>query len=287
MIPLPPPPRAVEALYPHVVLKAILWVVFVAAVPATIFFIGAAVDAVFVQTLGREVTARVISAREYPDKLLGGYSRSATYAYTLPDGRERTDDAAISWAEWHRLSMPHITPKGRPEQIVFTAEKPAEMTVRAYAIGPLANSRAKESAWGGGYLPIVSAVTVVLAFLLLALWLFLVTRPRRYERLYTHGVAVPGQIVNRRKVYRSKIGLQYFVYYTFEADGTGQRVMTVRTAPTVKEFNAAEPGRAVTVLHEPGNPRFSVVYEYGGYRCTGLAEVPGDAASGAVTAPRA
>lgn len=267
MTQFPPPPREVEALYPHVILKAILWIVFAAAIPATIFSIGVALDGLFLQIFGRDVTARVISAEEQPDAILGGYSRTATYAYTLPGGQERTDDSRITWGEWHRLSMPHVTPEGRPERITFTADAPAEMAVRAYALGPLVNSRAQENDMGRLYLLIGVLFAVVLAFLLFALWLTLVTRPRRYKRLYTHGVAVPGQVTDRRSRFRRRIGMQYHVDYAFTAEGSDQRIATRREVPTVKEYDAAVPGTLVTVLHEPGNPRYSVVYEYGGYRC--------------------
>lgn len=268
MTPLPPPPREVEALYPHVILKAILWIVFVAAIPATIFFVGVGLDGLLLQAFGRDVTARVISAEEHSDAVFGGHSRTATYAYTLPGGQERTGGSRIAWREWHRLSMPHVTPAGRPERIVFTADAPAEMTVRAYALGPLVNSRAQEDEWGRLYLPIGSLGAVVFASLVFALWLTLVTRPRRYKRLYTHGVAVPGQVTDRHSRHWHKIGMKYHVDYAF-ADGSGQRVVTRREAPSVTEYDAAVPGTLVTVLHEPGNPRYSVVYEYGGYRCIG------------------
>lgn len=269
MMQLPSPPREVETLYPHVILKAIIWIVFVAAIPAMIFSVGIALDGLFLRAFGRDVTARVISAEEQPDAIFGGYSRTVAYAYTLADGRERTSDSRITWREWHRLSMPHVTPAGRPERIVFTADAPAEMTVRVYTLGPLISSRAQEDEWGRLYLPIGTLFAAVFCFLLFALWLALVTRPRRYKRLYTHGVAVPGQVTDRRSRYWHKIGMKYYVDYAFTAGGSGQRVIAKREVPSVTEYDAAVPGTLVTVLHEPDNPRYSVVYEYGGYRCIG------------------
>jgi hypothetical protein len=92
-------------------------------------------------------------------------------------------------------------------------------------------------------------------------------RPARIKALYTHGVAVGGRVVGRKRTGRHGECLE--IRYEFvRPDGVlAKRNMTV---PVNDYVISAWTGEPVTVLH-PGNRRArpSVIYECGEYECEG------------------
>ncbi len=244
---------------------ALLWLLFAGSVGATLFSVGAATNELALRWLGDDVTAAVSSIYERPDSV-GGYNRIARYTYTLPGDSPRGGTSEMAWSEWHRLTMPLVTAAGRPEQVTFPSHAPAELVVRAYAIGPLAYSRAVEHDLGKLYLAVSALSVATFGFLAFAVYLTVRIRPRRRLRIVTHGVAVAGTVLSRRASH-SKHGSQYYVRYTFVPAGAANSIITTTWVPSEVEHDAAIPGTAVTVLHDADKPKRSTIYEYSGFRC--------------------
>ncbi|MEZ0265192.1 MAG: DUF3592 domain-containing protein, partial [Phycisphaerae bacterium] len=280
MVTVPPPPRVIRPTHPIPwPIKALGRLILIAVFAAeAVLVVGLAHEGVL-RGLGYETQAKLISVHERKDED-GAYRYSARYVIERPGRGARTVESSISWGAFHRLSKPFIDAQGRPVDIVFPttgptaaevraagelgSKGPQTLLVRGYDVGSFSYSRAVEHEWGFMFWLIPALFAPVVGLLCWALYLGMVVRPRRRRWLYTDGTAVPGTVTGGR-VARVKGGTLYYVWYEFApADGSGRRESKQMVAGP-EEYAAALSGRPVTVLYDPGRPKRSVVYEYGGY----------------------
>lgn len=166
--------------------------------------------------------------------------------YTFDAGdKAREDTTTLERAQWAALT------ESSPE-----ADARSSVRVRYLRIGPWVYSNALgegESVWGAlGFAVVFAGFWNGIVFLFVY---FLWIAPYRGRRLYKWGQAVPGVIVSIRNSRPRK------VEYEFESAG-----QTCRGRMSVSDGNVSV-NEAVTVLHKPGNPRKSVIYEYGQWEC--------------------
>ncbi|HYE17579.1 MAG TPA: DUF3592 domain-containing protein [Tepidisphaeraceae bacterium] len=277
---VPPPPRAIRPTHPiPKVIKVIGGVFFAAVCLAEVVLIVALVHEGVLRGLGYETRARLISLheRQSPD---GSYTYPARYTIERPGHPARTDESALSFSAFHRLSKPFITVGGRPTDIVFpttapTAEEvrtagelgakaPQTLAVRGYDFGPISFNRPVEHE-SADLLVFVPLIFVPVGGLLCwALYLAGVVRPRRRRWLYTDGAAVPGTVTGGW-TRRIKSSTMYHIGYQFTPAGESAPRAASHTVAGEAEYEQALSGKPVTVLYDPARPKRNVMYEYGGY----------------------
>jgi hypothetical protein len=269
MPPLPPPPRAARPTRPRPLLKAIARLILAAAVAATLFAAAALFNEAALKWLGHDATATVRSLHEHRNAF-NTLDRVAHYTYTSPGRPARDDHSRVNWADFTRISMPFIKAGHRPDDMAFPPDARPPLAVRAYALGPLAYSRAAEHQWGMLVWLLPAIILPEAVFVSTVLYVVTVVRPRRQRRLYTDGLAVPGTITHKSTQSGKGGNVRYTVYslhYAFTPAGATTPVTGHVNVPTAAEHDAVAVGRPVTVLHHPTKPSRNTLYEYGGYRC--------------------
>jgi hypothetical protein len=266
VIQVPPPPRRIYRPLNLTILKGLGWLFFIVIIAATLVLILMLANEMALKFAGQDVTASVTSLHEHPNGG-GTYDRIAKYTYTpVPGQPPRADSAPLNWGAFSELSKPFFTAEGRPTDMTFPPDRPGKLVLRAYALGPIAFARPVERENGFLFL-LVPAIFVPLGLIfVLVLYYKVVVVSRRYRRLYTHGVAVPGVITDRRQ-HGDSDGVDWAIAYAFTpagADGPIGGSMLVRSG----DYARAVPGSEVTVLYDPTNPQKNTVCEYGGYRLT-------------------
>lgn len=166
------------------------------------------------------------------------------YTFTAGD-KTREDTTTLERAQWQALTESSLEADAR-----------SSVHVRYVRIGPWVYSNAlgkDESVWGAlGFAVLFAGFWNGIVFLFVyILWI----APYRGRRLYKWGQAVPGVIVGISNSRPRK------VQYEFESAGQSHR-----GSMHVSDANVSV-NEAVTVLHKPGNPRKSVIYEYGQWEC--------------------
>ena len=113
---------------------------------------------------------------------------------------------------------------------------------------------------------VVSGVLLPAGMLLsFTLYLAAIVRPRQQRELYVSGTAVEGITTDKNRM-TTKGGYVYILRYTFTPAKQGMTPYSTSMMLAREEFEAAQPGQAVTILYDPMKPKRSTIYEYGGYR---------------------
>jgi len=177
-----------------------------------------------------------------------------TYRYSV-SGNAQTKESDISADEHARLSN--------------LPEASRTIPVRVLAVG---SWRYAEVCIGSaGILKQLGLVTLITVFwnciLSVFLWIAYVA-PWRRRQLYRWGVPAPG-VVTGIRISRGKSTTYYVEYRFITLEGAAH---TGSHQVRKTDFDQAQPGMEVTVLHQEGRGKPSVVYEYGGY-CV-VPEVP-------------
>jgi len=237
-------------------------VLVLAAFLTALGFTLALIGELALRVLGEEVTASVTSIHEKPDGKV--YSRSAHYTYTVPGQPQRSDQSRISYDAFRKLREPFLEAGAVSDDMTFPAGAPGKLAVRAFAFGPVVFSRAVEHEYATMVLVISAIFAPVSAFFFYALYLAIVIRPRRYRRIFSNGIAVPGTIVAK---YQDEASDSYYFAIKFSftpVDGSGPLVVEA-AIPGQKEYKEIQEGDEVTVLYDPDHPRRASTYEYGGF----------------------
>jgi len=259
---LPPPPRRIRPTYPKPILRFIGRLLVLSVFLVTLFFTVALVAELALRFLGHEVSAAVSSIHERAGKK--NYVRTARYTYAVPGGALRSDESRISYDAFRTLREPFLDAGKVADDMIFPESQPGQLAVRVYSLGPLVYSRPVEHEWGGVLLLIPALFAPATGFLFFALYLAIIIRPRRYRRIFSHGIAVPGRIFDRYED-PSTDGCYYAVKFAYIPEGEAEPRVGEQPLPGPKEFKAAEIDQEVTVLYDPDNPKKSALYEYGGF----------------------
>lgn len=259
---LPPPPRQIRPTYPKPLLRFIGRLLVFAVFLVALFFTVALAAELALRFLGHEVIARVASIHEKAgDKT---YIRTARYSYILPGGPLRSDVSRISYDAFRRLREPFLDAGKVADDMIFPDTHPGQLAVRVYSLGPLVYSRPVEHEWGGVLLLIPALFAPVTGFLFFALYLAIIIRPRRYRRIFSHGIAVPGTIIDRYEDPATD-SFYYAVKFAYIPEGETEPRVGEQALAGPKVFETATIKQEVTVLYDPDNPKKSALYEYGGF----------------------
>jgi hypothetical protein len=266
VIQVPPPPRRIYRALNLTILKGLGWLFFIAITLATLVLVLMLANELALKYLGQDVTASVTSIHEHPNSG-GTYDRIAKYTYAPAAGLPpRADSAPLNWGAFSELAKPFYSAAGTPKDMIYPPDRPGQLAVRTYTLGPITFGRPVEREHGFLFM-LVPAIFVPLGLIfVIVLYYKVVVVSRRYRRLYTHGVAVPGTITDRQ-MHGDSDGVDWAVAYAFTPAGSDQPIggsILVRSG----DYEAAVPGQEVTVLYDPTNPRKNTVCEYGGYRLT-------------------
>lgn len=262
VINLPPPPRGIRPTHSKPGLRFIGRLLVFAVFLVTLFFTLALAAELALRYLGSEVTAAVSSIHEKPgDK---NYIRTARYTYTLPASPPRSDESRISYDAFRKLREPFLNADQVADDMVFPKTQQGQFVIRVFSLGSFVYSRPVEHEWAGALLLIPALFAPVTGFLLFALYLAIIIRPHRYRRIFSHGIAVPGVIIDRYEDPATD-SFYYAVKFAYTPEGETEPRVGEQPLPGPKEFKAATIDQQVTVLYDPENPKQSALYEYGGF----------------------
>ncbi len=182
----------------------------------------------------------------------GGTTYHVKYRYVAGD-RSYTNSGTVSAATYATLSDPRNLEGERPtvrlRYLKFNTYHHEVLTQNHSAWTEAAQLALFALFWNG-----------VLSIFVTVLWVL----PIRHVLLIKHGEATPGTIISTRS--RSGKSTTYYATFRFRDAESGREIEREMTIPGRAQYEAAEAGRAVTVIYKPGNPKRSVVYELSG--CT-------------------
>lgn len=264
MTTLPPPPRRVRLLPGPALVRGFAWTCYWATVLATLAGLLAVANELLLRAIGRDVTVAVTSLHERPDGD-GGYRRVARYTFAPGPGHApRSDSARIDHRVFRELQKPFMIGT-IPDDVTFPPDKPGALTVRAYAMGPISYGRPVDHEFHWFFVWIPVAFLPICLLLTFILHRGVVVGGRERRRLFTHGVAVPGTVTERRLLSSGETDT-WVADYTYAPAGADEPIVTAMALYGTRAYEAAVPGRAVTVMYDPGEPGHSTIYECGGYR---------------------
>jgi len=231
-----------------------IWFVRLFILPHTfigIFLIGQFLLTVLTAMFGTDIAATVTKAHTSETRK-GGTIYYIDYKYAAA-GREYTNSESVGAMTFGRVSNP----------AELEAERP-RVRVRHFEFGPLRHHLLIEahSPWASAGEALVFALFwngILSVFLTLA-WI----APIRRRHLVRNGVATEGTIVSTRT--RQGKGISYYAKFRFRNRENGVEIEREMQVQGKADYDAAHPGRAVTVLYWPRNPRRAVVYEFCGYQ---------------------
>jgi hypothetical protein len=80
-------------------------------------------------------------------------------------------------------------------------------------------------------------------------------------------LALKGTITGRKSVWTYH-RRDYWVYYEFE--GPGGELLRDRMSVSTRDYNRDSKGKSVTILMDPEDPKWNLIYEYCDYEWVGL-----------------
>ena len=248
---LPRPPRVARGgvgcglwflrlfIMPHMCVGVALFAFWILTVIATVF--------------GTETSA-VVTKTHVTKGSKGGTNYSIDYRYSV-DGQSYTNSSSVEHHIYATVDDPQKIEEGL-----------ASLRIRHIGLGSWHSSLVQEKySWKkiGFLLFAMLFWNGIMSVFVYIAWV----APLRTRWLVRHGIATPGTIVGRRKVYGKRI--QYYVTFKFQEPVSGQEFQREMQVPGEKYYDIAKEGRAVTVLYKPGKRKRSLVYELCGYHVDG------------------
>lgn len=242
---LPQPPRRV-----HGKLGGSLWFTRIFIMPHMLIGIGALGYLAFLLlwlALGTDIPA-VVTGRDISHSSKGGTRYHLKYQFQV-DGQTKSVRTSVSYDlyelyQFHNQSNPPVT-------------------VHYFAIGPLQHSALRESGslWSElGFLSLWAGFwNTVMSVFLYQIWI----KPLRGRYLYRYGQAASGTVLNKRK--RTGKSTTYYVSYSFQDPYSGREFEREMQVWKADAWHQAAIQQKVTVLYSQNNPKWSTVYEFGGY----------------------
>lgn len=243
---LAPPPRAVKR---KRVRATGFWYLWLFVFPLTLFALWLVVKlamSIAVLRHGTMVTAIVDGTNTYNTR--GTTHYAVDYHYQL-NGRTFHDSGPVDYQEYLDL------------------DAGSELQVRAgvfggYAVSLIASRAAREV---GGLAFATVLINSLMALFIFALWVV----PRRRRRLLIWGDVAQGVVTERRRTGRKKP--TNYIHYQFTPVGAHEPI-SGRQMVSPADYDAAEVNQAVTVFHDPLQPKRSIAYEFcewqlEGWRC--------------------
>jgi hypothetical protein len=245
---LPPPPRDVQG-----GVGCAIWFLRLFILPhmcVGVFLISQLFLSILDAAFGTDVRATVTKAYTKPASK-DGTIYYLNYQYSA-GGRDYTNSESVGAATFAAV--------GHPEDV---ENRETTVRVRHFEVGPFHHHQLTQghSAWRGAGEALVFALFwngIVSVFVYLG-WV----APIRRHLLVRHGFATEGTIVSRRE--RSGKGTTYYAKFRFRNPENGIEVEREMSLPGEAAYDTAQPGRPVTVLYSPRNPRRAVIYEFSGY----------------------
>jgi hypothetical protein len=259
---LPPPPRRIRPTHSKRGLRFIGRLLVLAVFLVTLAFTLALASELALRFLGNPTIADVASIHERPNG--SSYAHWARYTYTASGQPPHTDESRINYDAFRKLREPFLDAGTVSNEMIYPPKAPGKLAVYSYAFGPLIYSRAIEHEWGPTVLVISAIFAPACAFLLYALYLAIIIRPRRYRRIFSHGIEVPGTIVDTYED-QATDSYYYAIRFAYTPLGEDKPRICESPLPGPKEFKTATIGQQVTALYDPKNPRKAATYEYGGF----------------------
>jgi len=95
--------------------------------------------------------------------------------------------------------------------------------------------------------------------------------PIRRGNLIRHGHATTGTIVSTRT--RQGKGMSYYAKFRYRNPEDGNEIEREMQLSGMMDYEAAKPGKPVTVLYSERNPRRAIIYEFSGYKARSQQEL--------------
>ena len=231
-----------------------IWFVRLFILPHTfigIFLIGQFVLTVLTAIFGTDIAATVTKTHTSETRK-GGTIYSIDYKYTA-GGREYTHSASVGATIFAAVS--------RPAELEGDL---ATVRVRHLDFGPWHHHLFVEahSPWASAFQALFIALFwngILSVFLTLA-WI----TPIRRRLLIRNGHATTGTIVSTRT--RQGKGISYYAKFSFRNPQDGKETEREMSLGGKTDYDAAQPGKPVTVLYSERNPRRAIIYEFSGYK---------------------
>lgn len=251
---LPPVPRRVRS---SIGRAAQLWLGRIFLLPHTLIGIGALGYWVFLLLWGGFASdvPGVVTGSETHRTRKGGTVYTLKYEFHI--GRKtKAGSSNVSRALYERIQA---------------ADASLPVTVRYFSIAGFDHHALRESGSGTwtsfGFLTIWMLFwNSIMSVFIYGFWI----RPIRVRRLYKRGDVIGGKIVGKRT--RTGKTTSYYVSYEFRHPITGEIVRAETQARNRADWERASEGQPVTVLYTFNNPKWSTIYEFGGYRVDGVRE---------------
>ena len=207
---------------------------------------------------GTDLAATVTKAHTAETRK-GGTIYYIDYKYTA-GGREYTNSDSVGATTFAAVS--------RPAELEGNT---ATVRVRHLDFGPWHHHLLIQahSPWGSAAQMLFFALFwngILSVFLTLA-WI----APIRRGNLIRHGHATTGTIVSTRT--RQGKGMSYYAKFRYRNPEDANEIEREMQLSGMMDYEAAKPGKPVTVLYSERNPRRAIIYEFSGYKARSQQEL--------------